>query len=171
MFTCAGCVAVDVVGSATHRYGVTNDVDLTQPRMLYRCRHFQVLHLGVGERFVDAIDWPTGDTDVVQHADPMRGWLFGRVFGYRRVEGIAIGRSQRPYCVVRVLGKFVGSNSGAQRSEAASVRGRQIHMAVGGRERSHRNQGRVIVPGLRRDFVIHRPTGGLEVEHGDLRFE
>ena len=46
-----------------------------------------------------------------------------------------------------------------------------IDMAVAGFEHALRDRGRVIVAGLRRDFLIHQPACGLKIEHENLRLQ
>ena len=134
------------------------DREIAELRRLHRLRHFQVLHLRIGERLVDRIDRAARHAGVVQERDPVRARLLAR------------HRHQHVHQRVPVLGArlrrgeaLVGEQVGAldrlaePRVEIFARRG-DVDVAVLRLEDAGRNAGGMVVAGLWRDLAAHQPA-------------
>src|SRR5262245_26260079 len=59
----------------TMRDRMAQNGEIAEYRGMDRLRHLQMLHLGIGKRLVDFIDWTAGHTSVIEDLDPLSAGL------------------------------------------------------------------------------------------------
>ena len=152
-------------------HGMAEDGEIAEDRGVHRLRHGEVLHLGIGERLVDAIDRPARHARAVQDLDPLGARLLAR-HGHQDLHDLVpIGRP-RPRGGEARVGEQVGPLDGAAEPpvEVVAARG-DIDVPVLRLEDARGNARRMVVPRLGRHLAAHQPARRLEVEHGEHRLE
>jgi hypothetical protein len=146
---------------------MAEDGEIAEDRGVHRLRHAEVLHLGIGERLVDAVDRPARHARAVQDLDPLGARLLARHRHQDLHDLVPIGRP-RPRGGEARVGEQVGPLDGAAEPavEVVAARG-DIDVPILRLENARGNAGRMVVPRLGRDLAAHQPARRLEVEHGE----
>ena len=153
------------------RDGVAEDGEVAQRGRAHRLRHLQMPHLRIGEGLVDPIDRSARHAGVVQDLDPLRARLLP---GHRHEHlhhRVAVGRARPRGGEARVGAEVRALDGLAEPLVEVVAGGGDIDVAVLGLEDAGGDAGGMVVPGLRRHLLAHQPARGLEVEHGELRFQ
>src|SRR5262245_4089854 len=125
---------------------------------MYGLCHLQVLHLGIGKRLVDLIDWPTGHTSVVEQFDPLGAGLLAGHWHDDCHNGVPVlgpcsgGRKT-------LIGDQIWTLDSAAEAPVDLVpTGGDVDMPVFGLKDPSGNPSGVIVPRLRGHLTSHQPA-------------
>src|SRR5437773_3458659 len=139
--------------------------------MTHGLRELVVLHLGILEHLLDVVDRPGGHAGPVEDLDPLGARLLHDDAIELGVHLLAVLRSVAERLEPRIVDQLGRADRGAEPPvHGLSGRG-DVDVAIGRREDTGRDPGRVIVAGLRRDLAVHEPARRLEVEHRHHRLE
>ena len=130
-----------------------------------------MLHLRVGEHLVDGIDRAARHAGFVQAFDPIGAAAAGEITVDFDIERVAVLRARRAVGVVRILQERGRRDGLAEPFPDRLPGGGDVDIAVVGLVDAGRCAGRMIVAGLLGDFTLHQITGGLKVEHENLRLQ
>ena len=139
----------DAARDAGHVDRRGDQLGLPEPPVLHRGGEAEMLDLRVGEHLVDRVDRPARDAGALEQLDPVRrrAWSWSP----REIAAlIALRSALRPFCVSQP--GFL-THSGwpiafAEPLPQPRRAGRDVDVAVAGREHAGRDAGRMVVAGL-----------------------
>src|SRR2546427_3610273 len=120
--------------------------------------HLQVLHLGIGKRFVDLVNWPAGYPSVIEQFDPLgAGFLSGHwhddFHDFGPILGPRSGGSE-----AGIGNEIRALNSVAETLVDLIATGSDVDMPVLGLEDAGRNTRGMVIPRLRGYLATHQPA-------------
>ena len=130
-----------------------------------------MLDLRVGEHLIDGIDRSAWHAGLVEALDPFGAGASGRINIDLGIERIAILGTRCGVLVFRLLQQRGRVRGFAEPLPDPLPGGGDVDVAVFSLEYAGRNAGRMIVAGLLRHLTAHEITGGLEIEHENLRLQ
>src|SRR5262249_40651171 len=142
----------------TMRDRVAQNGEVAEHGGMYRLRHLQVLHLGIGKRLVNLIDRTTGHASVVEYFDPLGAGLLASHWHDDLHNGVPVlgpGSGSRE----ALIGDQIWTlDSTAEAPVDLIATGGDVDMPVLGLKDPGGNTGGMVIPRLRSYLATHQPA-------------